>query len=171
MATLKNLVDETTNIKNELVECYTNLKNNLIAKGVECSDIDKMPTLIDKVASITRMPKCMPGDKHHLHYLELSSRQSTTSYYLATQETAFADGGYRVKTLISSYQGKGGGVRFEIVRNSVVVDYFEENKTGANVTFTKDFTNVANGDIIKIYFKTTGGWGELKNTFISFDFI
>ena len=30
MATLKNLVDETTNIKNELVECHSNLKNNII---------------------------------------------------------------------------------------------------------------------------------------------
>ena len=49
MATLKSLVDETTNIKDELVECYTNLKNNLIKKGVECSDSDKMPNLIDKV--------------------------------------------------------------------------------------------------------------------------
>ena len=171
MATLKTLVDETTNIKNELKTCYTNLKNNLSVKGVECSNSDKMPSLINKIAIINTMPKCVPGDKHHLHYLELSERKTTTSYYLATQETAFADGGYRVKTLISSYQGKGGGVRFEVVRDSVVVDYFEQNKTGANVTFTKDFANVASGDIIKIYFKTTGSWGELENTFISFDFI
>ena len=52
MATLKSLVDETTNIKNELVECHNNLKNNLIEKGVECSDTDKMSNLIDNVASI-----------------------------------------------------------------------------------------------------------------------
>ena len=42
MATLKSLVDETGNIKNELAECHANLKNNLIAKGVECGDNDKM---------------------------------------------------------------------------------------------------------------------------------
>ena len=53
MATLKSLVDETGNIKNELVECHTNLKNNLIAKGVECSEDDKMSSLIDKVDSIS----------------------------------------------------------------------------------------------------------------------
>ena len=52
MATLKSLVDETGNIKNELVECHTNLKNNLIAKGVECSDTDKMPSLINKVGAV-----------------------------------------------------------------------------------------------------------------------
>ena len=52
MATLKNLVDETTNIKNELVACHTNLKNNLSAKGVECSDTDKISSLIDKINNI-----------------------------------------------------------------------------------------------------------------------
>ena len=49
MATLQELVNETTNIKNELVTCHTNLKNSLIEKGVECSDTDKMSTLINKI--------------------------------------------------------------------------------------------------------------------------
>ena len=49
MATLKSLVDETGNIKDELKTCHINLKNNLIAKGVECSDSDKMLSLINKV--------------------------------------------------------------------------------------------------------------------------
>lgn len=52
MATLKNLVDETTNIKNELKTCHSNLKNNLIAKGVEVLPSDKMPTLISKINNI-----------------------------------------------------------------------------------------------------------------------
>ena len=52
MATLKQLVNETTNIKDELKTCHTNLKNSLIAKGVECSDTDKMSSLIDKVKNI-----------------------------------------------------------------------------------------------------------------------
>ena len=49
MATLKSLVDETTNIKDELIECHNNLKNNLIKKGVECSEDAKMSSLIDEV--------------------------------------------------------------------------------------------------------------------------
>ena len=48
MATLKSLVDETTDIKDELKACHSNLKNTLIGKGVECSDTDKMSNLIDK---------------------------------------------------------------------------------------------------------------------------
>ena len=52
MTTLKSLVDETTNIKNDLKTCHSNLKNNLIAKGVEVSSGDKLSALIDKVSSI-----------------------------------------------------------------------------------------------------------------------
>ena len=52
MATLKSLVNETTNIKNELKTCHTNLKNTLIEKGVECSDSDKLLSLINKVDNI-----------------------------------------------------------------------------------------------------------------------
>ena len=53
MATLKQLVDETTNIKNELIDCHTDLKNNLINKGVEVTNNDKMSNLIDKINDIS----------------------------------------------------------------------------------------------------------------------
>ena len=52
MSTLKQLVDETTNIKNELKTCHANLKNNLIENGVECSDTDKLLSLVGKVGEI-----------------------------------------------------------------------------------------------------------------------
>lgn len=50
MTTLKQLVDETTNIKNDIVTCHGNLKSNLIAKGVQVSNSDKFPQLIEKVS-------------------------------------------------------------------------------------------------------------------------
>ena len=49
MATLKSLVDETTNIKDELKTCHATLKNSLIEKGVECSDNEKILDLINKI--------------------------------------------------------------------------------------------------------------------------
>ena len=52
MATLKSLVDETSNIKNELKNCHTTLKNNLIEKGVEVLPSYKMSTLISKINNI-----------------------------------------------------------------------------------------------------------------------
>ena len=61
MATLKQLVDETTNIKNELKTCHTNLKNNLINKGVECSSTDKISNLIDKVKDVSTGLKYATG--------------------------------------------------------------------------------------------------------------
>ena len=61
MATLKQLVDETTNIKNELKTCHANLKTNLIDKGVECSDTDKLLRLANKVGEIELGKKFIKG--------------------------------------------------------------------------------------------------------------
>lgn len=52
MATLNQLVTQTTDIKNTLISCHTNLKNNLEENGIVCSDTDKMPTLIEKVKNL-----------------------------------------------------------------------------------------------------------------------
>ena len=49
MTTLKSLVDETTNIKNEIVDCHTNLSSILTSKNVEVTEEDKMSDLIGKV--------------------------------------------------------------------------------------------------------------------------
>lgn len=62
MSTLKQLVDETTNIKNELKTCHTNLKTNLIDKGVECSDTDKLLSLVGKVGEIELGKKWASGE-------------------------------------------------------------------------------------------------------------
>lgn len=51
-STLKELVDETGLIKNDLVNCRNNLKNNLSAKGMDVSGTDKMQVLVDKVNEI-----------------------------------------------------------------------------------------------------------------------
>ena len=61
MSTLKQLVDETTNIKNELITCHANLKSNLIEKGGECSDTDKLLSLVDKIERIQTGKKFISG--------------------------------------------------------------------------------------------------------------
>lgn len=62
MSTLKQLVDETTNIKNELKTCHANLKTNLIDKGVEYSDTDKLLSLVGKVGEIELGKKWASGE-------------------------------------------------------------------------------------------------------------
>ena len=52
MSTLKQLVDETTNIKSELVSCHADLKTKLKAKDVDVLETDKMADLINKVDRI-----------------------------------------------------------------------------------------------------------------------
>ena len=52
MTALKSLVDETSNIKNELKTCHSNLKNNLIEKGVEIASNSKLLDLINKIGNI-----------------------------------------------------------------------------------------------------------------------
>lgn len=62
MATLKQLVNETTKIKNELITCHSNLKGNLIEKGVECSNTDKLLSLANKVGEIELGKKWASGE-------------------------------------------------------------------------------------------------------------
>lgn len=61
MATLSQLVTETTTIKNNLVSCHTNLKNNLTKKGVQCSSTDKLLSLANKVGEIETGKKWVSG--------------------------------------------------------------------------------------------------------------
>lgn len=62
MSTLKELVNETTNIKDELKTCHANLKTNLIEKGVEYSDTDKLLSLVGKVGEIELGKKWASGE-------------------------------------------------------------------------------------------------------------
>lgn len=53
MSTLKELVDETSSIKTDIVTCHSNLKEKLVEKGAEVSDSDKMLTLINKIDDLS----------------------------------------------------------------------------------------------------------------------
>ena len=55
MATLKSLVDETTNIKNELVACHDNLSDILTSKNVSDLASDKLSDLVNKVKLLKPM--------------------------------------------------------------------------------------------------------------------
>ena len=81
MSTLKELVNETTNIKNELKTCHTNLKSNLIEKGVECSDTDKLLSLVGKVGEIKLGKKWASGK---CSYTEV---KSTTTFPISCDFT------------------------------------------------------------------------------------
>lgn len=52
-SSLVDTVEHVKNVNNEIYYLKTKLENNLIEKGVECSRVDKMSSLIDKISSIT----------------------------------------------------------------------------------------------------------------------
>ena len=78
MATLKNLVDETTKIKNELKTCHTNLKNNLSAKGISVLSTDKMSSLVSKVKDIELGKKWASGSCEDILNKNLNNSQVVT---------------------------------------------------------------------------------------------
>ena len=87
MSTLKQLVDETSNIKNELKTCHDNLKSNLSSKGIYVDSTDKMQTLIDKINNIHLGRKWASGSATtqydtQVAYLEVKNLGFTPSVVL-----------------------------------------------------------------------------------------
>ena len=163
MATLKSLVDETTNIKNELVECHTNLKNNLIEKGVDCSDTDKLPVLINKIANIQTIKKSTVGTSATLY----QSKPSAYATIIPTSGTgtlidwiSCVKGGIKVIVRVA-----GGNVGYEHTiklvhyRDSKII-YESENESISTSSITNKTYNIENVEMydrILCTVKSTGG--------------
>lgn len=176
MATLKNLVDETTNIKNELVICHSNLKNNLIEKGVECSDTDKISNLIDKVNAIN-IPKATFGETC-IAFKDCDTQVAITSnsYILASSfRYASLNGGYRVSVFsMAKNSSFGGNIKFEHKRGKDVLFSKEiYNSSTSHVKCTVDIDNVEIGDEICLYglAKNTSAPFYLKDFVVNFDLL
>lgn len=112
MATLKQLVDETTNIKNELKACHTNLKNNLIDKGVECSNTDKLLSLVDKVGDVSTGLKYATGRLYDGfdHYHSTSSTPATVKKLIFSAPLDFEPTNIILRFNYAQIQGSPSGV-------------------------------------------------------------
>ena len=154
MATLKSLVDETGNIKNELVECHTNLKNNLIAKGVECSDNDKMSSLIDKVNDLKTSIKVTVSDNIIIStHVDYSYVVNVNNYVNAFNFLTFFEGSARIS--FSTRVGSSGGevyVKITHKRGNTEVKSHEISTSlyPNAVASSYDVENILVGDIISI---------------------
>ena len=155
MATLKSLVDETTVIKNELKSCHTNLKNNLIAKGVVCSGSDKVSDLVNKINKITSISSVVCGDNYiervdNNVYYPNSTYVSVEKMPLIVSYTNFKfKGNYRLSI---PFYGSGSTTWMFVYhkRGSETVKVVE-NSSGANgVTVVIDLIDVRKDDIIEI---------------------
>lgn len=181
MATLKNLVDETTSIKNELVECYSNLKNNLTEKGVECSDADKMSSLIDLIHLIPSIPyPIKPGNDLNILYDTLIY---DVNHDYSIPVTSFSDfkyaGCYRISLEYGCPSSHTIKIGIKHLRGSSVIRFEEfrssyDNSYGSKYAkATYDFDNILKGDIIEFYCyhaNTIGTYFNIKNITISCEF-
>lgn len=152
MATLKNLVDETTSIKNELVTCHTNLKNNLITKGVECSDADKLSSLVNKVGEISTAVIVEPSDNV---LMELGSIKNYVTVQIPPNSTkkqftftSTFKGSIRFLVVFNSATGNIDGV---FLKNDLIMKTITGNLNTNTMSF--DFSDVNVGDILCFGFK------------------
>ena len=177
MATLKNLVDETTNIKNELKECHANLKNSLIEKGVECSEGDKMLSLINKVKNTSL--SCKASDNIIFSW-EDERGIGTVSDYNALQLIhscpCFFNGSCRVdfKFKGSSSSSAYYSTVVKLVRNGediYISDKFNSNHNYLNVVL--DIDNIKTFDTIQLFgnIKTSNSSLRCKEFYIKGDVV
>lgn len=151
MSTLKKLVDETTNIKDELVTCHTNLKNNLITKGVECSDADKLLSLVNKVGEISTA--IVESSDNVL--MELGSLVKYVTVQVPPNSikkqftfTSTFKGSIRFFVVFDSATGNVDGV---FLKNDLIVKTITGGLNTNTMSF--DFSDVNIGDILSFGFK------------------
>ena len=163
MATLKSLVDETTTIKDELVTCHSNLKNNLTEKGIECSDADKMSSLIDKVNYIQQSYNVVAGDDVVLYEFSDNSHniyQKTYTYNIFCS----VNGSFRFNYKGYSTQAYNPAIcEVSIIRNGIIINTIKKELLNTSfVEISQDIDEVKYGDIlnIKLYQASTKHGGE-----------
>lgn len=166
MSTLKQLVDETTNIKNELKTCHSNLKNNLVGKDVELTGNEKLLELISKTEDLNKIV-VTAGDETQFCNLGATYGVASTEYKTIRSFTIPTDGAFRIKSYtcfngaFTSTSNGDNYMKFVIQTNGVDVWESEEisNFAGTNATpkyLTADSIHVKKGSILMIKTKAIG---------------
>lgn len=159
MATLKELVNEVTTIKNELKTCHTNLKNNLASKGVTVASSDKIASLINKIPSISTATKVSASDNVLISFIG-SDRLTDVITVPGT-----ASGSTKVPLCVFNFKNPFVGslrlymeaysksywsyAKFKFVKNGQQVKLVSFSAQSS--TFSVDFTNISKNDVIEIY--------------------
>ena len=133
MATLKNLVDETTIIKNEIVECRDTLKQILIAKKIEgLENENRLSALIDKVNLFD-------------DYI-----QPTLYLYNAGDECIGVTGGWVLDTIATSSYGKIQLEKNETYMRLITPSGNTSGTTSKGLIATSNYINVTNYNKLKL---------------------
>ena len=158
MATLKQLVDETTNIKNDIVDCYNNLKDTLATKGVEVSNINNLHSLVESANNILAYRLT---DSMNFERITTSERYSTKTH----NETTFTVLNNNIASLpmcLLKFEIKGNsadGYVYATVYHKrgdqvILSKKFESPYTGNIGTCSLELSNFNLGDYIEVYLKS-----------------
>ena len=166
MTTLKQLVNETTNIKNELTRCYDNLRANLTNKYVEVSNNDKLSSLISKVLDINTYKKIAGTEKVYMSDSNEYSSSNTSSFEkLKTYE--INDNFESARFNFTNTSG-GGYIKCEYVQDGKILRTNQYSAGTPNITF--DMSNVKKGDKVVFYGKaTSSGYYMYYASFVDFN--
>ena len=165
MATLKNLVDETTNIKDELVECHANLKNNLIEKGIEVLNSDKIPSLIEKIKQLKKI-KVEIGTKSYALVYNSKTSTKSNSYTEILSYTMLFEGSININFSMTGSSSDAGYL--QIYKNEEMLNSY--TKTGTTTTNYSLDVDINENDVIKFIAKT-GATLNILNLAFSCDFV
>ena len=180
MSTLKELVNETASIKNDIVNCNNVLKEKLTSKGVKYVNSDKHLELINKIENIIVNRDIVASDtvkissgKGNSFKIWSSDSQNLFSYEVANNGTlslssdfyALIDYDYRlIVSIIHTRNGKD-------IDTHTITCYRDNNY---NYSFKKTY-NVKIGDVLTVYAKTgytnSAQTSQVKNIQICYDYI
>ena len=162
-ATLFDVV-ERIELLNELKQEEKNiLKNNLIEKGVECSDNDKMSTLINKINKLP-LVEVMSGDKCVIEEIEGDTDSTTSSNYQLVRSYSPIKLGGSYRVVIVYYAASTSticGGKVEVIRNGKIINSKEGTATNSrSPVLYLDIDNVKKGDKLNIYYNRAGTLGS-----------
>ena len=174
MTTLKSLVDETTNIKNELVECRDALTQILINKKIEnLGSENKLSALINEVSNIPTVSTCEISDNilFSCEYNKSIGFTALNQFQVMWQIPSFFNGSCRVSY---TYNGTSAGSSYYITCVQVIRDgkqIYESQRFTTNTTSRTcvvDLYDIKFLDVIRVagIVNTDNRYIQYKNLYI-----
>lgn len=151
VSNLKQVIEHSKEIKKEIEYQSLKLKNNLIKKGVECSDSDKMSSLVDKIDGIVVGDNVVAGET-----IKLLSLTPTISMVSGGKLSWSSNVNGSIKIKIMSVCNNSGGsssLNIDLLRGDSIVSTksFTLKSHGSYITIEYDLEGVKLYDVVSIY--------------------
>lgn len=148
-SSLKDVIDMQSLLNNSIENQRLKLKNILASKDVECSDTDKMSSLIDKVEEIEKGLVVEAGDDVTLQYIQTVATHGNGSTWMEYHGFfSYFKGSIRVETNFTNV-GSFGAVYWQLIQKNINgnVVYSSNTYSSSDVNVKHDL-NVSLGDEI-----------------------